>query len=145
MMALLLAPTALAQEASAWRPAAGAAFGRGGTLTESARIAEDEAAIGLTSVLAEGDAVGGFGLVAIGSVAAGDRIRVDLSVPAWLYAEAPGFSGPATGDVGVQAVVPVVRGKAAFSVIPRVLLPTGTDAAGLEGGPGAGLLLAVAG
>jgi hypothetical protein len=145
MIALTLALAAHAQEGTGWRPAAGTAFGRGGTITESARVEEGDVAVGATAMVADGERTAGLALVIGGSVAAGDDIRFDLSIPTWPFAQAPTFSGPATGDASLQALVPIARGSTAFSAIARAGLPTATDEAMLERGPSGGLLLALTG
>ncbi len=145
MIVLVLALSSPAVAGTGWRPAAGAAFGRGGLLTESARVEPDEFALSLTGMLADGENEAGLALVGSGSFAWDNRLRVDLSVPAWLFAQSGDFAGPASGDASLQAIVPFSRGSVAAAVIPRIGLPTATDAAGLEAGPSAALLLAVGG
>lgn len=78
-----------------------------------------------------------------------DDVRFELMVPTYAFVDAPlnGVAKPAFGDVRVQANVPLlVQGRTlGLSVIPRLHLPTGSQAAFTGQGFQGGLLASLAG
>ena len=86
-------------------------------------------------------------IVLQGGYAFDDRIRIDAALPIYGWVDAPvvAFDGAAAGDLRLQGTIRVWSdGTTGFALIPRISLPTGTDAA-LVGAGFAGSLLASVG
>ncbi len=86
-------------------------------------------------------------IVLQGGYAKGDRFRIDAALPIYGWVDAPvvEFDGAAVGDLRLQGTIGLwTDGTTGFALVPRINLPTGTDAA-LVGTGLAGTLLASVG
>ncbi len=104
-------------------------------------IHPDDTTESLVHTLLATRAVAGFSLLG--------RVRFDAALPLYPIADAAGGGGARLGDLRLGAVVPLLAhdtGRPAVALAPSVRLPSG-DAEGYTGagGPGAGLVGAVAG
>jgi len=91
-----------------------------------------------------------FRLEAHGGYTWKDKVRFDLFVPFYPFAEATDteFSGPAMGDIRVQATVPLygeMGDVVAIAVVPKLGIPSGSGKAYLTQGINGGVTAAVSG
>ncbi|MDP2312097.1 MAG: carboxypeptidase regulatory-like domain-containing protein [Pseudomonadota bacterium] len=99
----------------------------------------------------EEDVIGGlFGFTLLGSAGLGERVQIGLAMPFWFGARGIGGTGPALGDLRLQAPVALVRpggGGAGLgvSVVPWIDAPTGNAARYLGRGAFGGGALGVVG
>ncbi|MEZ4237907.1 MAG: OmpA family protein [Myxococcota bacterium] len=144
-----------------FEPAAGFDGGRGSPQGESPGVGDPGFTGGLVGAYARDPVVRRFDDGTIGAavaaqlpvtvhagLAVGDRVRVDALMPTYPWVDAPlsGFSGQAVGDLRLQSTLRLLgaqHGQVGLAVVPRLSLPTGSDAAAVSRGVAAGGRLAL--
>ncbi len=145
-LGVLLATPALAADLDLFTPSGSVVHDLGTLQGELPRLGAEGVSLGLMAWVAEDLAVAdyangssvpvlgtAFALPVYGAYTIGDKARVEVLLPLYLYADAPkdGFRGAALGDVELRAMVPLWEPSEAFSlgVVPALAFPTGSDQA----------------
>jgi outer membrane protein OmpA-like peptidoglycan-associated protein len=160
---LVLSPPALAADGDPFTPATSLSTGTGTLQGESPELGIEGISAGVAANVARDLVVyredgGGerpilseaLATELIGGWTVEDRLRIDLSVPVYLFASAPwaDWQGATLGDIRLQSTIPVTKGDAGapkLALIPRIGLPTGKKAGYLSRGFSAGVTAAVGG
>jgi OOP family OmpA-OmpF porin len=156
---ILCLSSALAADADPFRPAGSLSSGVGTLQGESPYLVGDGPGGGLYASFAQDLALGADGASLLASAVPlefygawtmrAQNARFEMFAPVYGYVDAPvnGFTGPALGDLRLQAnaVVMQTSDVVRVSILPRVGLPTGTSSAVTRRGFEVGVTTAVAG